>query len=297
MKKYTWTLFLLVTLLYWSCGPSDNGQGAENGAPTDDPATWTQSSEQAASLLYQAQQRMGGGDNTEVKALLQKITTEYPKTKQAAVAQRMIKEIEAAALALSQDTIPQNTALPDWKEVSVVVAGSVTLNIGKVQWSNKWEHDRYPGQATVDAPEAGYQWLTADLTVNTTTPNPQLPPVLIYRWGGDQLYYVDMMTYLFTQWKSKDAYLGNQPDDNNNLAKNPSSASFRAGVAISDEDRKQNDLVVLVQRTNCVSRRDEQFNNPPYTYLNASCRPPKSLNIKDIDKTFMVVKIFRQSGG
>lgn len=291
--KYTLTLSLFLILLLWACGPSGNGQGAENGAPTDDPATWTATSQPAAELLYQAQQRMGGGDNAEVKTLLQKITTEYPKTKQAAVAQRMIKEIDAANAAPAQDTTPLHTTLPDWKEVSVVVAGSVNLNIGKVQWSNRWEHDRYAGQATADTPDPGYQWITADLTVNTTVPNPQLPPVLVYRWVGGQLQYVDMMTYLFTQWKSKDAYLGNQPDDSNSLAKNPSSASFRAGVAISDEERNQYDLVVLVQRTNCVTRRDEQFNNPPYTYLNASCRPPSVLNVNDIDKAFMVAKIFR----
>lgn len=152
---------------------------------------------------------------------------------------------------------------------------------------------------TFDSYDSHYRYLQADknckyisaaMSITSSSSNPKLPQCAIYYIDGDVLKYSNIrFTTRFARWDDYGSYLGNDTDFNNDFSK-VNTVRFKIGAEVEDENLKR-PFVVVLKKEGVLERTIDRFSNPPVSY-NGYTSFSSTLTLEDVGKSgqYTVIK-------
>ena len=173
---------------------------------------------------------------------------------------------------------------------------SSTIDYNKVSFSNittssTFVFDSYGDSWRYRTADRGNVYITAVMSVTSSSKNPDLPTLAIYSINGDQMNLEGTMEVRFARWQDYGHYLGNYPDYSNDFAKT-STIRFKLGKEVSSDVIKKPYAIVL-KKYNGLSRKNDKYADPPVSY-SGYIDYPYALSINDftIDNSqYIITKI------
>ena len=173
---------------------------------------------------------------------------------------------------------------------------SATIDYNKVSFSSissgsTYTFDSYGGSYHYRKADRGNIYVTAVMSVTSSSNNPLLPTLAVYSINGDQMSRKGIMEVRFSRWEDYGTYLGNCSDYGNDFAKT-STIKFKLGIEVPSEVTQKPYAIVLMKK-NELSRHSERFDNPPVSYI-GSASYPYSLSLNDFtgeDSNYIIIKI------
>ncbi len=179
------------------------------------------------------------------------------------------------------------------KEETTVQVGYNKITIGNFSIAQTFTYDSYDSRYFYNTADRGNKYISSRITITSSDKDPKLPMIWAYSVDGDQLKLIDNFILRFARWEDYGTYLGNYSDNGNDFSKTATIA-FKIGLEASDEILR-NPIVILLGKTNCMSRSYERFRNPPISYLSSDCDRLEILTIENIKEKFVVVKILNKN--
>ena len=178
----------------------------------------------------------------------------------------------------------------------IKTVSTTTIEYNKVSFSNvsvgsTFEFDDYGSHYRYRKADRGDVYVTASMSVTSSSKNPDLPTLAVYSIKGDRMNREGIMEVRFSQWKDYGTYLGNSSDYGNDFAKT-STIQFKLGVEISSEIT-QKPYAVVLKKSNGLSRKYDRYENPPVSY-SGSVSYPYILSLDDFTKEnsqYIIIKI------
>ncbi len=211
-------------------------------------------------------------ESQQTSAILQRI--DYLIAKQKAEEER-VKALGFKALK------PQSSATIDYNKVS----------FSNITTSSNFVFDSYGDSWRYRTADRGNVYITAVMSVTSSSKNPDLPTLAIYSINGDQMNLEGTMEVRFARWQDYGHYLGNYPDYSNDFAKT-STIRFKLGKEVSSDVIKKPYAIVL-KKYNGLSRKNDKYADPPVSY-SGYIDYPYALSINDftIDNSqYIIIKI------
>lgn len=250
-------------------------------------------------LSYPAEQRLqminslvADGKYDKAKNEISMLCLLFPKSQEAKQTSAILQEIDQ--LVEKQEKEEERKKALGFKGLKA--STSVTIDYNKVSFSNissgtTYIFDSYDDRYHYRKADRGNIYITAVMSVTSSSKDPLLPTLAIYSINGDQMNRQGIMEVRFSRWKDYGTYLGNYSDYGNDFAKT-STITFKLGFEIPAEDTQKPYAIVLMKK-NELSRHYERFNNPPVSYI-GSASYPYTLYLNDFtgeDSNYVIVKI------
>lgn len=211
-------------------------------------------------------------ESQQTSAILQRI--DYLIAKQKAEEER-VKALGFKALK------PQSSATIDYNKVS----------FSNITTSSNFVFDSYGDSWRYRTADRGNVYITAVMSVTSSSKNPDLPTLAIYSINGDQMNLEGTMDVRFARWQDYGHYLGNYPDYSNDFAKT-STIRFKLGKEVSSDVIKKPYAIVL-KKYNGLSRKNDKYADPPVSY-SGYIDYPYALSINDFtinNSQYIITKI------
>jgi len=181
------------------------------------------------------------------------------------------------------------------KEVSKVKVNDISISVKNTTSGNSFSFDSYGDEYRYIGAEKDEIYIVSKISVTSESKDPNLSPIMLYKLANGQLEYLGMMIYRFSRWDDYGSYLGNDADYNNDFA-HTKTISFNCGHAISKNDFNNHAIFVVIHRVNCVFRERNDYGNPPINYnISSSYKPKKILNLNNLDKEYVLIKVFNKN--
>lgn len=222
----------------------------------------------------------------EIKAL----TSIFPKSKEAAECVKQLEIIkkkeerkkaeEERLKALGFKALQQKTTFQvDYNKISIS-----NISIG-----SQFTFDSYDDSYHYRSADRGNKYVTARMSVTSSSKYPNLPEFALYLIKGDVMEYEGSFDIEYARWRDYGAYLGNYTDYGNDFTKT-STVNFKIGEETSEENTKVA-FAIVAKNENVLSEQYERFNNPP-KHWTGHANFKNKLKIKDFEKDYTLIKIY-----
>lgn len=179
------------------------------------------------------------------------------------------------------------------KEETTAQIGYNKISVGNFSIAQTFTYDSYDSRYFYNTADRGNKYISSRITITSSDKDPRLPVFWAYSVNGDKLELINNFVLKFARWEDYGTYLGNYSDNGNDFSKTATIA-FKIGMETSDDILK-NPIVILLGKTNCMSRSYERFKNPPVSYIDSGCDILKTLTIENVKENFVVVKILNRN--
>lgn len=154
-------------------------------------------------------------------------------------------------------------------ETSKVNIEDVTLSFGTFKTGTQFTFDAYStygghSEWRYIQADKNTKYVSSQLSITSTSPNPKLPECAVYIVDGSRLVYLRTFITKMARWDDYASYLGNNADYNNDFSK-VNTVKFKVGVQIEDEVLKK-PFVVVVKNQCSLSRNNNSLATPPISY-------------------------------
>lgn len=299
------TIFIL-SLVVYGCGVNQNDYDRIKEELTDCKKMHSQDSirieqlrDTIKMLSYPAQQRIQTinklvteGEYEKAKDEVSMLCLLFPESQEAKQTPAIIQKIDK--LVEKQQKEEERKKALGFKGLKVLT--SETIGYNKVSFSsisvgNTFVFDSYDDRYHYRKADRGNTYVTAVMSVTSSSNDPDLPTLAVYSIDGDKMNRKAIMEVQFARWESYGTYLGNYSDYGNDFAKT-STIKFKLGVEVSSEVIQKPYAIVLMKK-NELHRHYDRFGNPPVSYY-GSTSYPYSLSLDDFngaDSKYVIVKI------
>ena len=178
------------------------------------------------------------------------------------------------------------------------VSQNVTIGENKISFSNckvglKYTHDVYPTYSGSEwrehTADKGSNYISFNMDITSSSKDPNIPTIAFYSVQGDKLIHEKTFWVNFARWSDYGCYLGNEPDLKNDFSK-VNTVKFRVGAQLEDNYFKK-PYVIVLKKSNTLSRHYDRFENPPVSY-SGNADYPGFLRIDDFNNgQYVALKI------
>lgn len=179
------------------------------------------------------------------------------------------------------------------KVESKVVVDYNTVTFNNISIDKEFIHDVYGtysgSQWYYNTADRGNKFITAAMSVNSTSKDPEIPTLAFYNINGENLELQGTFRIEMARWDDYGTYLGNYNDNNNDFSK-VSTVKFKLGCELPEEDFAK-PYVVVLKKSNTQSRHYNRFANPPISY-SGSAGYPQILKLDNFtDGDYVAIKV------
>ena len=162
-----------------------------------------------------------------------------------------------------------------------------TVTYSSISVGNRFVFDAYDDRWFYRDADRGSKYVTMQMSVTSTSHNPDLPELALYRITGDKMILEDTFETRFARWRDYGAYLGNYHDSSNDFSK-VSTVKFKLGLQVEDAILSKPYAIVLMKK-NALTYYYERFSNPPISYT-GSASYPSTLSIENFKNDYVIIK-------
>ena len=174
-------------------------------------------------------------------------------------------------------------------EQSTVKIDYNTITLSGISVGNTFTFDAYDDRYFYNDADRGTKYVTMQMSVTSTSHDPDLPEVALYGIQGGEMNLVGTFRTEFARWSDYGAYLGNYHDSRNDFAK-VSTVKFKLGLQV-ENPILSNPYAIVVKKVNVLDYTYDRFSNPPISYV-GSANYPSSLKVDDFSGDYVIVKRF-----
>lgn len=217
--------------------------------------------------------------------------TEYAKTasKELAGMDKEIKRLESVALEQkAEEERKKALGFKILKPTSNVKFDGLTIKFDKVWLGKRWSFDDHGSRYSLRDATRGDKHVLARISVSSESKNPDLPPILAYKYFDGKLLLLGTLGYEFRRWKDYGSYLGNYADYGNDFA-HSKTIPFNLGYETSEDNLKSGKVYVVMRKVNCFTREKKDFGRPEIEYRMGICAPKSTLKISDFDDDYVLI--------
>lgn len=250
--------------------------------------------------LAKAQELANAGKLTEAITGYNALIAAHGTTAEAATARPLLAAaVKQQAAAEAEQRRRESLGIKALKVNKTVAFGDLSLKVTSTDIGEQWTFDGYGDGYSWSSfnrtAERDYVYLTARISITSTSKSPQLPPVAIYKVTGATMELIGPMSYEFARWEDYGTYLGNYHDRRNDFAYS-STIPFSLGAEIEIAGAEDFAIFMVVRRHACVTRKETKFDNPPVAYrYGAGCDVARTLSVADFDNDYAVIQIFNKN--
>ena len=251
-------------------------------------------------LKYPADQRLAkiktliSEENySEAKSEIASLQEVFPNSSEAAECPSLIQSIDTklAEIEAEKERI-RALGFKALQTSSKVSIDYNTVSISGISVGGQFVHDVYGSYSNAYVSETvdrGNKFIVAEMSVTSTSKDPNIPTLAVYSIKGDQLDLEGTCRIEMSRWDDYGTYLGNDPDNNNDFAK-VSTVKFKLGCELPESVLSKPYMVVL-KKTNTQSRYYKQFRRPNI-YYSGTAGYPNMLNIDNFNNgDYVAIKI------
>lgn len=254
-----------------------------------------------ALLKYPADQRLAkikalikDEDYAEASSQIAKLQSVFPNSSEAEECNALQNEINLKIEAKEAER--QRVLALGFKALkteSRINVGYNTVTISNISVDKTFVHDTYGTYSGsswyYNTADRGNKYITAAMSVTSTSKNPNIPTLAFYNVKGNLLELQGVFRIEMARWDDYGTYLGNYNDNNNDFSK-VSTVKFKLGCELPEEDFSKPYIVVL-KKDNTHSRSVNRFHTPPVSYSGEHSYP-QVLTLDDFeDGNYVAVKI------
>ena len=271
MKKLT-SFFILLGLMTACNNYSDEyNKSQQELASARDSIRVLQ--KQIMELSYPANQRLDNinklikaGDLDAATAEIDNLVALFPKSNEAQQENSLRTKIEKLHQAkIEEEKRIKALGFKVLKDNMSVSFGDVKASFSGFQTANTFTFDSYDDHYRYFQADKNQKYISASMSITSSSSNPKLPQCAVYFVNGDVLEY-SYTTFItrFARWDDYGSYLGNDADFNNDFSK-VNTVRFKIGVEVKDENL-QRPFVVVLKKEGVLERTYEQFSTPEISY-------------------------------
>ena len=271
MKKLT--LFLSLIGLLTACNnySDEYNQSQQDLALARDSIRVLQ--KQVMELSYPANQRLDNinrlieaGDLDAATGEIDLLVALFPKSNEAqqeAALRAKIAKIRQAKI--EEEKRIKALGFKVLKDNMSISFGDVKANFSGFQTAKTFTFDSYDDHYRYFQADKNHKYISASMSITSSSSNPKLPQCAVYYVNGDVLEY-SYTTFItrFARWDDYGSYLGNDADFNNDFSK-VNTVRFKIGAEVQDEYLKH-PFVIVLKKEGVLERTYEQFSTPEVSY-------------------------------
>lgn len=289
MKQVNLILFAIIIILA-SCSGSNNSKEVSNekidslaNLLAQRDITINQLRDTVSMLQFPASQRLekikqliAENNFDEAKSQILQLEKIFPNSPEATECPSLTKAINTklSEIEAEQQRI-KALGFKALKAESKVVVGYNTVTFSNISIDKEFVHDVYGtysgSQWYYNTADRGNKFITAAMSVTSTSKDPDIPTLGFYNINGDNLELQGTFRIEMARWDDYGTYLGNYNDNNNDFAK-VSTVKFKLGCELPEEDFAK-PYVVVLKKSNTQSRHYDRFGNPPISYSGSAGYP------------------------
>lgn len=220
------------------------------------------------------------------------ITSLFPESKEATSADAVFSRIDdLMAKKKAEEERVKSLGFKALKPISKVSVVYNEVAFTGLSTGKTFSYDSYSYEYHYSTADRGNVFVTAAMSVTSTSKDPQIPTLAVYSIVGDRMKLEGTMRIRFAKWEDYGTYLGNYHDNGNDFSKT-STVKFKLGVEVPEDVTKKAYAVVL-KKENCYSRHQDRFDNPPVSY-SGSADYPNILKLEDFTREgskYVVIKL------
>lgn len=251
--------------------------------------------QQITLLSFPADQRMQKAKDLIESGELEKATMEieqlkrlFPNSPEASSSSMLLSKIEQLKEAKrKEDERIKALGFKAIQEQQTVKVDYNTVTYSSISTGNTFVFDAYDDRWFYRDADRGNKFVTMQMSVTSTSHNPQLPELALYTISGDKMVLEGTFDTEFARWRDYGAYLGNYHDSSNDFSK-VSTVKFKLGLQVGIEKLSKPYAIVL-KKKNVLSYHYDRFKNPPISY-NGSADYPSTITIEDFKTKFALIK-------
>lgn len=271
MKKLT--LFLSLIGLLTACNnySDEYNQSQQDLALARDSIRVLQ--KQVMELSYPANQRLDNinrlieaGDLDAATGEIDLLVALFPKSNEAqqeAALRAKIAKIRQAKI--EEEKRIKALGFKVLKDNMSISFGDVKANFSGFQTAKTFTFDSYDDHYRYFQADKNHKYISASMSITSSSSNPKLPQCAVYYVNGDVLEY-SYTTFItrFARWDDYGSYLGNDADFNNDFSK-VNTVRFKIGAEVQDEYLKR-PFVIVLKKEGVLERTYDQFSTPEVSY-------------------------------
>lgn len=246
-------------------------------------------------LSYPADQRilkaknlLDAGELDMAKTEIEQLKSIFPNSSEASSSNALLTKIEELKEAKRKEEERIKAlgfkALPEQTTVKVDYN---TVTYSSIGVGNRFIFDAYDDRWFYRDADRGSKYVTMQMSVTSTSHNPELPELALYSISGDKMILEGTFDTEFARWRDYGAYLGNYHDSSNDFSK-VSTVKFKLGLQVSNEKLSKPYAIVL-KKKNALSYHYDRYSNPPISYI-GSAGYPSSLTLENFKNGYVLVK-------
>jgi PBP1b-binding outer membrane lipoprotein LpoB len=292
-------LAMLIILVLTGCnsnqGPKQEDYDKLEAELTDCKKTVEELSNSPQMRLANGQKFQSESDFSNAKKEYNELIEKFPGTEESKKATTLIAEIEKIELEKKEAEERKRTlGFKAIKENTSLKIGDVTMKFNSVNTASQWNFDDHGSEYSLRKAERGEVYIVAKISISSESKDPSLPPIAVYQILNGNLKLIGTMGYEFVRWKDYGSYLGNYADYGNDFS-HTKTISFNCGLSVSQSTMDTNPIFVVVKKSNCFKRTNNNYGNPPVSYTEGDCNVKSKLTVDDFDNEYYLIKVFNKN--
>lgn len=228
-------------------------------------------------LSYPADQRFShitklfnAKEYEKAKKEIEELKNVFPNATENSECTKILEKI--AAIEVAKRAEEERIKALGFKALSVVQ--KTTIGENNIVFSNfkiglEYTHDVYPtysgSEWRVHTADKGNSYISYNMDITSTSKNPDIPTIAFYTVNGDRLVHEKTFMVNFARWSDYGCYLGNELDLKNDFSK-VNTVKFRVGAQLENSYFNK-PYVVVLKKSNTLSKHYDRFENPPVSYI------------------------------
>lgn len=226
----------------------------------------------------------------DAKNEISDLETLFPNSKEAKEAQSLRYSISAKEEAIRAEQ--ERIQALGFKAIKAKTSFQIDYNniiLSNISIGKQFSYDSYGDYYFVSTADRGNRYVTASMSVTSSSTNPKLPQFAIYSIYGKQMKYQGRFTTKFARWEDYGTYLGNYHDNGNDFAK-VSTVKFKIGVEVSTWVALD-PFAIVVKKSNELELAYDRYSDPPMSY-EGSVDYPDTLTMSNFEESYILVKLY-----
>ncbi|MBR2250392.1 MAG: hypothetical protein IJ844_07795 [Prevotella sp.] len=237
-------------------------------------------------------EQVSNGEFTQARRSIDELNRLFPDSKESQQTSVILERIDnLIAKQKAEEERIKALGFKALKANTIAVIDYNKVSFSNITTSSTFVFDSYGDSYRYRTADRGNVYITAVMSVTSSSKNPDLPTLAVYSINGDQMNLEGIMDVRFARWRDYGHYLGNYPDYSNDFAKT-STIRFKLGKEVSSDVMK-NPYAIVLKKYNGLSRKNDRYENPPVSY-NGYIGYPYMLSLDDFTRDnaqYVVIKI------
>ena len=237
-------------------------------------------------------EQVSNGEFGQARRSIDELNRLFPNSKESHQTNAILQRIDnLIAKQKAEEERIKSLGFKALKPQSTTEIGYNKVSFSNIISSNTFVFDSYGDSWRYRTADRGNTYVTAVMSVTSSSKDPNLPTLGVYSINGNQMDREGVMEVRFARWRDYGSYLGNYHDTGNDFAKT-STIRFKLGVEVPADVVKKPYAIVL-KKNNGLSRNYSRFDNPPVSYTGSVSYPyALSLdNFTEENSEYIIVKI------